>query len=159
MWCFFRRYREFVGLRQKLEAECKLLAQQQHHQAPRQLSKSPSPNTQAQPASITGVAAGSTNAQGPGLQFKVSSGKLTSRKKNATGMALPTSPFLVAAESIQKALAAHRLPSKITLPGTAALRKERQRVLNGLLGDLVRATDARKHVAARNIARQGLPSR
>lgn len=128
VWVLFRRYRQFVALRQQLKAECR------ESTAPR--------NTPAKRSLTAGVGSGGTHTN--------HSKSSTEAKMSAARVAGGTMPVPVSSsgemvgqtassEAVRAVLAEFKYPSKIAIAGPTALRAERRRSLNAFLQALVSA--------------------
>jgi len=123
VWVVFRRYREFVTLRQRLKAAC----QQQHHRPPASPpGLTDKPRSQAKrPSGSGGLALGTAGGNGGGGGGSGGGG---------VGAVRP-SPALIA--SVQKILSECRFPSKLALGRSFSLKQERRKALHSFVAALV----------------------
>lgn len=124
LWSVFRRYREFVNLRQDLKTACQQQRQQQRAGSSTRGGKSHTPTKQGSERGTTTVV---FSADGGG-----SSGGAVSR-----GRASSSSASVIG--KIEDILSECRFPSKIALGRSFSLRQERRKALHVFLSALVRA--------------------
>ena len=110
LWVVFKRYREFVALRQLLKTAC-------------QQNKNP--------ASSSGRSRSPARAK---LPFAAASGSAAAESRAGGGNVVTSK---ASAERIEKILSTFRFPHKLAIGRSAALREERRKALNAFLGALV----------------------
>lgn len=124
LWVVFKRYRDFVALRQDLKTACQ------------QLPKPPS--TSARNKSHTPAKRSFAAPGGRGSGFVAGGG----RRRGGVGGGgrggggVMASPELV--ERVKRILTQFRFPNKLALGGSVALRQERRKALHAFLVALVR---------------------
>ena len=124
LWVVFKRYREFVALRQLLKTSC-----QQMKNPASSTSRSKSPARAKRPfAAGSGLGMGfvAGGGSGGGGESRAGSGNIVANRASA--------------ERIEKVLSTFRFPNKLAIGRSVALREERREAINAFLVALVSGT-------------------